>query len=226
MPPTGKPAEVDSQIQVFCETAPAFSSCSYVLMAAGTDQGLIIDPGNPDEAPLMELLDFLRVRQVPFIVLTHEHFDHIAGVEALRNRFGSRLVCSLPCAEAIGDPKSNLSFYKDGKGMSCGPADWICERDGWELPWSAGIVRLVHTPGHSPGGLCAAIAGHLFTGDTLMGNRRTPTHLPRGSSHELRKSMNVLLDQFGPETIVHPGHGPAFSLGTVDPHTVLGTVAG
>lgn len=221
-PSTGRPPDHHPQLQVFCEIAPAFSSCAYVLLATGTDQALIIDPGNPDEAPVMELLKNLQVRQVPFLVITHEHFDHIAGVESLRSRFRSRLVCSQPCAEAIRDPKSNMSFYKDGKGMVCGPADWICERDGWDLPWSPCAIRLIPTPGHSPGGICAAVGGHLFTGDTLLGNRRTPTHLPGGNSLALRQSINLLIDLFGPDTLVHPGHGCSFPLAGVEVRTVLG----
>ena len=133
------------------------------------------------------------------------------------------LVCSQRCAEAIGDPKSNMSFYKDGKGMVCGPADWICERDGWELPWSADAVRLMPTPGHSPGGLCAAIGGHLFTGDTLLGNRRTPTHLPGGNAAALEQSIKLLLNEFDSKTLVYPGHGSCFVLGEADLRKVLGT---
>jgi glyoxylase-like metal-dependent hydrolase (beta-lactamase superfamily II) len=210
------------QLQVFCEVTPAFSSCAYVVLKSETDEALVIDPGNPVADGMIDLLDSLQVRQVPYIILTHEHFDHIAGVEPLRERFGSRLVCSQPCAEAIGNPKSNMSFYKDGKGMACGPADWICERDGWELRWSAGSIRLIPTPGHSPGGLCVAIGAHLFTGDTLLGNRRTPTHLPGGDADTLRQSLNLLLNQFDSKTLVYPGHGSCFAFGEVDIRKLLG----
>jgi glyoxylase-like metal-dependent hydrolase (beta-lactamase superfamily II) len=219
----GTPLVRHPQIQVFCEVTPAFLSCAYVVLASGTDEALVIDPGNPVADGVMNLLESLQVRRIPYLILTHEHFDHIAGAEPLRKRFGSRLVCSQRCAEAIGDPKSNMSFYKDGKGMACGPADWICERDGWELRWSAGSVRLMPTPGHSPGGLCAAIGGHLFMGDTLMGSHRTPTHLPGGDAAALRKSLSLLLSQFDSKTLVHPGHGSHFALGEVDLRKVLGS---
>ncbi|MGA2541407.1 MAG: MBL fold metallo-hydrolase [Verrucomicrobiota bacterium] len=209
-------------IRVFCEVTPAFTSCAYVVLASGTDEALVIDPGNPVADGMMKLLERLQVRRVTYVVLTHEHFDHILGAEPLRERLGSRLVCSQRCAEAIGDPKSNMSFYKDGKGMVCGPADWICERDGWELPWSADAVRLMPTPGHSPGGLCAAIGGHLFTGDTLLGNRRTPTHLPGGDAAALEQSIKLLLNEFDSKTLVYPGHGSCFALGEVELGKVVG----
>ena len=201
---------------------PLFGSCAYVVVAPKIGEAVVIDPGNPEADEVMQVLESVQVRRVPYIILTHEHFDHIAGAESLRQRFGSRLVCSQPCAEAIGNPKSNMSFYQDGKGMACGPADWICERDGWELRWSAGPIRLMPTPGHSPGGLCAAIGGHLFTGDTLMGNRRTPTHLPGGDAAALRQSLSLLLTQFDSKTMVYPGHGTHFVLGEVDLRKILG----
>jgi len=214
--------DVCTQIRVFCEVTPVLSSCAYAVLASEMGEALIIDPGNPVVDGVTKLLDKIQVQRVPYIILTHEHFDHIAGAESLRKEFGSRLVCSQSCAEAIGDPKSNMSFYRDGKGMACGPADWICERDGWELPWPFGAIRLIPTPGHSPGGLCVTIDGHLFTGDTLMGNRRTPTHLPGGNKTALRQSLSLLLSQFDPKTLVYPGHGTSFSLGEVDLRKVLG----
>lgn len=213
---------IQPQIQVFRQVTPVFSSCAYVVLARGTQEALVIDPGNPVAAGILNLLGSLNVQRVPYIILTHEHFDHIAGVDALRQEFGSRLVCSQQCADAIGDPKANMSFYKDGGGLTCGPADWICERDGWALEWSAGTMRLTATPGHSPGGVCVSIDGHLFTGDTLMGNRRTPVHLPGGNAPELRQSLERIVNEFGPETIVHPGHGTRFALGEADLRTVGG----
>lgn len=212
----GTPAAGHPQIRVYCEVRSDFLSCTYIMLSSGTDEALVIDPGNPVPDAVLTFLDKWHVRRVPYLILTHEHFDHIVGAEPLRKRFGSQLVCSQRCAEAIGDPKSNMSFYQDGRGVACGPADWICERDGWGLGWSAGRIRLIPTPGHSPGGLCVAIGGHLFTGDTLLGNRRTPTHLPGGDAAALRQSLSLLLSQFDSKTVVYPGHGTHFALGEVD----------
>ena len=207
--------------QVLCEVTPAYSSCTYIVLASGADEALIVDPGNPMPDGVVELLESHQVRRVPYLFVTHEHFDHIAGSEALRKRFGNRLICSQACAEAIGDPRCNMSFYKDGKGITCAQADWICERDGWELRWSAGPIWMMSTPGHSPGGISVAVGGHLFTGDTLMGNRRTPTHLPGGDAAALRHSLSLLFFQFDSKTLVYPGHGTHFALGEVDLRKVL-----
>ena len=70
---------------------PAFSSCAYVVLASGTDEALVIDPGNPVADGMMKLLERLQVRLVPYVVLTHEHFDHILVADPLRERLGSRL---------------------------------------------------------------------------------------------------------------------------------------
>ena len=186
------------------------------MQVTGTAEAVVIDPGNPILDPVLTRLANQKVDKVPYVILTHEHFDHIAGTEQLRKRFGSKLVCSQACATAIRNPKGNMSFYHDGQGMACGPADWICERHGLELQWAAGLIRLVPTPGHSPGGICVAIGDYLFTGDTLLGNQRTPTHLPGGDKCALKESLAQLFREFAPETVVYPGHGAPFRLGDIE----------
>ena len=202
--------------------SPLFGACTYAIACEQLKEAVVIDPGNPVVDGVVELLEGIQLRKVPRIILTHEHFDHIAGTEPLRARFGSKLVCSQACAAAIQDSKANMSFYKDGKGMACGPADWICERDGWEWQWAGGTIRVVATPGHSPGGMCVAIGKYLFTGDTLLGNQRTPTHFPGGDKGQLKESIARLYREFAAETEVYPGHGSPFRLGDIAARKAVG----
>lgn len=204
-------------LQIVRDVSPVYSSCAYVVAQEHTGEALVVDPGNPSVESIIAILGRLGVRSVPFVLLTHEHMDHIAGVEELRNRFGSKILCSAICSESIGDAKQNLSYYADGKGFTCRPADWICERDGWQFEWAGVQVSLVATPGHSPGGICIALGNRaLFTGDTLLGNQRTPTHLPGGSAVELKTSLEWILGAYQPETMIFPGHGEAFPLESVE----------
>jgi len=209
------------------DVSPVFSSCAYVIAAEGSGEALVIDPGNPSLDSIIGILEHLEVRMVPYILLTHEHVDHIAGVEELRNRYDSKLVCVRHCSEAIGDAKRNLSYYADSKGFTCRAADWICECDGWQFNWAGVEISMIATPGHSPGGMCAALGSHaLFTGDTLLGNQRTPTQLPGGSAVELLTSLELILTAHPPDIMVFPGHGKAFPLGSVEVGKVTGKASG
>jgi len=200
--------------------SPVFSSCTYVIYSPSTEDALVIDPGNPDIAPLVESLELHGVKCVPYILLTHEHFDHVGGVNALRQQYQSTVVCSDLCGQAITDPKKNMSVYFDGNGFACEAAEWICEQHGWELPWCDGNVKAFPTPGHSPGGICVVIGQALFTGDTFLGKVKSPTHLPGGNKLDLRESIAKIMNRFVDETVVFPGHGSSFRLGEFRQDTV------
>jgi hydroxyacylglutathione hydrolase len=207
-----------------CRVAnPEFGSWAYLVIGLGMREAMIIDPGSADTAALFQCVASKGIARVPFLIVTHEHFDHVAGLQGTRDRYQSVVVCSSACAARMADPKLNMSHYK-GQPTSVGPADWVCEDRGWEVPWSAGPVRLFSSPGHSPGGVCVAVGDLLFSGDTLLGNQRTPTHLPGGDKSALRRSIGRIFSEFGPETTVYPGHGDSFALGQVDPRVVLGDV--
>lgn len=190
-----------------------FSSCTYVVHSPSHREALVVDPGNPDIGPLLGALASAGVRQVPYILLTHEHFDHIGGVNTLRRRYPSAVVGSELCIQAITDPKKNLSAYHEGPRLICEPAEWSWEQMDWELPWRTGKVKAFPTPGHSPGGVSIAIGPALFTGDTFLGKVPSPTHLPGSNKPALRESVSRILSEFDDDTVVYPGHGMSFTLG-------------
>lgn len=205
---TAKPS-----IKVVQIISPVFSACTYVVHCPSTGEALVVDPGNPEIALLVETLELHGVKHVPYILLTHEHFDHIGGVNGLRRQYRSTVVCSELCNRAITDPKKNMSEYFDGNGFACEPAEWICEQHGWELLWRDCSVKAFPTPGHSPGGICFSIGQALFTGDTFLGKVKSPTHLPGGNKTALRESLSRIMNEFNDDTIVFPGHGSSFGLG-------------
>ena len=200
---------------------PEFGSYTYLVSDLISGESVIIDPGDADLTLLCAAINNARVQRVRYVLLTHEHFDHIAGADQVRAEYAAKVVCSAPCAKALANPKINMSFYH-GKPVRLGPPDWVCEEHGWTVPWNGSSIWLVPTPGHSPGGLCAAIGGALFTGDTLLGNLKTPAHLPGGDRGLLKDSIARLVRDFAPETAVYPGHGSSFSLSEIDPQIVLG----
>jgi hydroxyacylglutathione hydrolase len=205
-------------VEVF--TSLSYRSCTYVVSRPGMRESLVIDPGDPNMAESIKFLEY-RNMTAGTVVLTHEHHDHIAGVSVLRDRCGSRLVCSRACAEGIGDPKRNFSRYLTGVDYSSPPADATCEDLGWRLGWSDLDVQFVPTPGHSPGSICIAIGPNLFTGDTLIRDTRTVTKLPGGDKRALDASIKSILRTFPGDTRVYPGHGEGFFLRDVGIETTL-----
>lgn len=195
-------------------------SCTYVVAIAGSREALVVDPGDPNmEKPVR----FLESRNMTAgtVVLTHEHYDHIAGVSTLKRRYGSRLICSQACAENLGEPKRNFSRYLTGSDYACPPPDATCEDLDWSLRWNGLEVRFIPTPGHSPGSICIAAGPYLFTGDTLIRDTRTVTKLPGGDKRALEASIKSILGTFPGDTRVYPGHGEDFLLREVEVETVL-----
>jgi len=188
---------------------PPHGSMTYVLHVNGSNKAILIDPGNSDPTPVADYL-LTQGLGLGFIVLTHEHFDHIAGLEEIRAKHVCPVICSSACSMAITDPKSNFSRYLLGRDVVCRKADHCCEDVDWRIVWNGREVRFFRTPGHSPGSTCVGVDGLLFTGDTLLPNMDNVTRLPGSNKQDLETSLSFLFANFGPETIIYPGHGNPF----------------
>jgi len=200
---------------------PRFLSNTYLVRHPVAAEAIVIDPGDADTGPVEGLAAGLGV-SVPYVILTHEHFDHVAGANRLRDRLGSRLVCSAACAARAQTPQGNMSRYWGGGDIIAGPPDITCDALNWTLDWGGVTIGMLSTPGHTPGGICLTIENCLFSGDTLLDNVRTPTNLPESSAQSLRQSVADLMRTLPPDTLVYPGHGNSFPLGTVNVDTVFG----
>jgi glyoxylase-like metal-dependent hydrolase (beta-lactamase superfamily II) len=207
--------------EVHCVTLPRFHSNTYVVVHPRAAQAVVVDPGDADVGPVELIVNRLGVL-VPYIILTHEHFDHVAGANRMRERLGSKLVCSASAAKRAMSPQGNMSRYWGEGDIVAGPPDVTCEQAAWTLDWSGVIIRMLSTPGHTPGSICISIGNCLFSGDTLLDNARTPTNLPDGSAHALEQSVDSLVRAFPADTLVWPGHGESFSLSSLRIDKVLG----
>lgn len=175
------------QIESICLGALA-TNC-YLVSANGTT--IIIDPAEPS-APLHSLIG---TRKVDLVVNTHGHFDHVGGDWVLREQ-GARIrlhQADLP--------------YVDHYYPNHPPID-ACLEDGEEI---AGILRVLHVPGHSPGSIVLVGEGVAFSGDLLFAGSIGRTDLPGGSMEDMRESLRRLLALPG-NTRVYPGHGEATTL--------------
>lgn len=193
------------------KNSPIDSNCFILYDKDHGDKCLIIDPGSQCNNILYRELDKLSLFP-EYIILTHEHFDHIWGCNSLVERYKAKIVTSTKCSEAIRDSRKNLSLFYDQKGFSIQHDNIHIDDLGNSLHWLEYDIHFLETKGHTQAGLCFYIDKFLFTGDTLIKGKCTITKLYSGSKIDLQKSLCFLATLKGNGLIVCPGHGDYFDL--------------
>jgi glyoxylase-like metal-dependent hydrolase (beta-lactamase superfamily II) len=193
-------------------TLGAYETNCYILRDGEAARDcLVIDPGL-DAGRLIGFLEERDLNPVA-VALTHGHIDHIAGVAAMRDTFPDVKVCIHELdAEMLCEPHANLSAMS-AMAFSTQPQD-VTLQDG-DVIEQAGVKLLVlHTPGHTPGGIClySQDDGVAFVGDTLFAGSIGRTDFPRGSMSQLLNSVRGKLFTLPDETKVYPGHGPTTTI--------------
>lgn len=199
-------------IKVSSIRVSVFSTNCYLVQNAETKEGFLIDPGDYEE----KILEILRKEEVKLsaIYLTHGHLDHFMATERIREEYKVPVYCHEAELEVLADPVQNLTgrFMRTG----CVLEGVTGLKDGAEFT-AAGIpVKLLHTPGHTPGGCCYYLAenGILFSGDTLFYHSIGNTEFPGGSMGTLARSIREKLYVLPEETVVYAGHGEETDIGT------------
>ena len=191
------------------EVGPLACNC-YVIGDPQTREAIVVDPGG-DASELAALLaaDQLRVVQ---IVATHAHFDHLIAAQELRMLTGA------PFRLHASDG-GLLDWYLESGRLFLGvelppPPELDATLDeGDTLKAGALELEVLHTPGHSPGSISLVGPDHVFSGDTLFASSIGRSDLPGGDDALLRKMIRGKLFELGDGVIVHPGHGPATTIG-------------
>lgn len=177
----------------------------YVVWDEQTREALIIDPGADAES----IKDILRKKRLSakFIINTHGHIDHI-GADA---QLGLPIWIHKDDADFLDDSTKNLSAFFASPQKVRSPSHLLEDKEKIKL---GGVtLEVLHTPGHTPGGICLAGGGIVFSGDTLFFEGIGRTDFPYGSSPDLLSSIKDKLMSLPDDTLVYPGHGPQTTIG-------------
>jgi glyoxylase-like metal-dependent hydrolase (beta-lactamase superfamily II) len=181
----------------------------YIFGSSLNREVVVIDPGGQGEL-ILSALDRLQAR-VSSIINTHGHMDHIAGNRQIKDRTAAKIFIHRADAEMLGDAGKNFSSLWDVP-LTSPPADVLLQ-GGEILPVGDLSLRVVHTPGHSPGGICLVTAGLVFTGDTLFAGSIGRCDFPGASYEQLLASVRNELLALDDDTVIYPGHGPGSTIG-------------
>ena len=183
----------------------------YLIGCKKTKKALVIDPGGEEKIDL--ILDILEKNNfnLEYIVNTHGHIDHIAGNSLLKAKTEALLLIHRLDANMLVDANNNFSSFM-GKEMCSPPEDKLLA-EGDEVSLGTLNLRVIHTPGHTPGGISLVLNNIVFTGDTLFAGGIGRTDLPGGSYQDLQKSIKEKLLVLSDDKKIYPGHGPYSTIG-------------
>ncbi|MBE6052065.1 MAG: MBL fold metallo-hydrolase [Clostridium sp.] len=181
--------------------AGLYEEVAYIVMDEETKDAFVLDPGGRGEVIEAEI-NALGAN-VKYILLTHGHFDHVGAVEYIADKFNVPFYISKEDEEyakkdnyVFGDIRKADGYLSEGDILKIGNKD----------------IKVISTPGHTPGGLCFLVENELFTGDTLFRGSVGRTDFPGGSSVDLINSIKKKLVPLDDEIRVYPGHGESSTI--------------
>lgn len=164
---------------------PLLTNC-YILISE--KEAVVVDPGGE----VQEILEKIKGKKLLAIILTHYHWDHTLGVKALREKTGAPVL--------VHENEKNYFKLKADRYL----------KGGEEIKIGKEKIKIIHTPGHSPGSICLLGKDFILTGDTIFADGIGRTDLPGGSEKDMKKTLELLKEIIFPGMKVYPGHGVSF----------------
>lgn len=195
------------------------------LIQSDSKEIIVIDPSDYNRIKSYMIDNDVTIR---YVILTHEHWDHIVGLNQLREENNCAVISTMNCSEAIGDSKRNLSRYRTILSAESGSVrtEVICNKvemafeGSCELWWNNQTIKLIETAGHSDSSCCVWTENILFSGDTLLENVDDIFRMPGANQKAFYEKtlpiLNVMYEK-NPDIIIYPGHGENMNLkGMID----------
>ena len=177
----------------------------YIVADEKTKEAFIIDPGAEPEK-IIEMINILKVK-VKYIILTHCHGDHSGAISEVKDKLGGKILIHRMDAEGLYNEDINLSYYIGMNNVELEADSRLDDEDKIHL----GDIEfeIIHTPGHTKGGICVYCkeCNMIFTGDTLFRGTWGRTDLPTGNFEDIIHSITNKIMILPENTIVYPGHG-------------------
>ena len=205
--------------ELFRFTFMPIDSKMYVLISG--NRALIVDPCIDQDA-----LNLLKKREIRDIIIlpTHEHYDHISGINWLKDNFNCKVIATEECARNLYNPKLNFSNHFDvlflfhpediqRQVRELNVQPYLCYadevlKDELTFTWQEHKVEIIKTPGHSQGSVCIIIDDkYVFTGDSFICNQTTITRLPGGSVLDYETKTLPFVCSLKKNMKILPGHG-------------------
>jgi hydroxyacylglutathione hydrolase len=181
----------------------------YILGDEKSKEGIVIDPGgDPEDIEEVIQKEGLKIK---YIILTHGHADHIAALAELKKKTNALILIHPSDADMLIDSTYNLSIFT-GQDLICPEADKFLD-DGDKVEVGGFELEVLHTPGHSPGGISLFVDKIIFTGDALFCEGIGRSDLPGASHTQLLESIKNKILLKPDDTVVYPGHGPETTIG-------------
>lgn len=181
---------------------PKMATFCYLIGDERTRTCALIDPAF-DTQRILKIAQENRFKTT-HVINTHGHSDHTAGNAAIIAATDAKLLIHKGDAKRLSTIM-NSAFARILGGRNSPKPDVLLQDDD-RIEIGATVLRVLHTPGHTPGGICLYMEGHVFTGDTLFVGAVGRTDLPSGSSRQLLRSIREKIYTLPGNTIVWPGH--------------------
>ena len=186
----------------------SFAANCYIAACAETKEGVIIDPGAEGKQILRVIED--EEIKIKYIINTHGHIDHVGANAEVKESTGAPLLIHRDDGDMCRKPHASLSIFA-GKAKLSEPDRLLEEGDIIEV----GKLKfeVLHTPGHTRGGISLKAENTIFSGDTLFRESIGRTDLPGGSYRQIISSIKEKILPYPDDTLIYPGHGPATTVG-------------